>query len=814
MPSRDLTTLHSIIKQMQRRDEIYRPTRAFVHSIDGDRIDIQFPGSPGVIRHVEVIGNVEHVRRGQSVALRWEHDRPQAIVPVPAGSDIHAFRESIPVDGTSVIWGDQGLTVAPQGIDLGHLNFDPLLGGGDEYDLTFSAEYAPPSENEGNYVLRGGRVGGQIIHGGSLGTTDHNLILRSNVVGDGRIYIDDYTEIQNVAEFNSTAYFDFLVYAREVDMAVMETTSTVRRAYNWVDGGGTPFAFIDARRSDYTMRFSVDAVGVQLTLDTDSMTLGAGVGLDVSSWVGTSEYIQFDALDSDNVPATPSVGFGRLFMKDSDNHIYFKNEDSDEWDLTSAGDTGLWVDEGAWTRLIGDTDNVMIGGDSDTAALGKLHVRGSLVLDGGATSLSDSDIPAGNTGFWVASGVTPGGTVPHVDADDFVYKVPHFGGFTIMGGEDTDWVQLRLGGGATNWMQLILMGSGSGLLGAYANLALAVNGVQQVYLDTDIVVFNESGVNMDVRMEGDTDVNLFFLDAALNFIGIGTNAPDGKLHIWTGSAGAVTAHASADELVVEGSSGATGISILSTSVASLYFGIGTDNDAGYIDYGTTTNEMRIGSLTTYINVAPAKIDFLPSGGQSASVDSDDFIFNVPLRLQERAEPSTPAAGSVLVYADTDKEIKAKGSDSDVVSLVTRYVAQLASGYSTAVFDTNTRYFAVGGTINTTPETSPNGHPFIFSRPGTIQEVVLSWWLVDGGTQGSSDNIACYLWLNDTDQISIGNLQPNLAIAGGIPATVTATLDQDVVAGDYIYVELDMPAAWGTPPQYGSFACMVTIRDGP
>ena len=41
------------------------------------------------------------------------------------------------------------------------------------------------------------------------------------------------------------------------------------------------------------------------------------------------------------------------------------------------------------------------------------------------------------------------------------------------------------------------------------------------------VVFNESGTDTDLRIEGDTDANLFFVDASTDSIGIGTNTPDG-----------------------------------------------------------------------------------------------------------------------------------------------------------------------------------------------------------------------------------------------------------------------------------------------
>lgn len=46
------------------------------------------------------------------------------------------------------------------------------------------------------------------------------------------------------------------------------------------------------------------------------------------------------------------------------------------------------------------------------------------------------------------------------------------------------------------------------------------------------VVINEAGIDVDLRIEGDTDPNLLFVDAGNDRIGIGTNAPAGKLHIF------------------------------------------------------------------------------------------------------------------------------------------------------------------------------------------------------------------------------------------------------------------------------------------
>lgn len=44
-------------------------------------------------------------------------------------------------------------------------------------------------------------------------------------------------------------------------------------------------------------------------------------------------------------------------------------------------------------------------------------------------------------------------------------------------------------------------------------------------------VFNDAGADVDQRMEGDTDQNLFFLDASTDRIGIGTETPTAKLQV-------------------------------------------------------------------------------------------------------------------------------------------------------------------------------------------------------------------------------------------------------------------------------------------
>lgn len=65
------------------------------------------------------------------------------------------------------------------------------------------------------------------------------------------------------------------------------------------------------------------------------------------------------------------------------------------------------------------------------------------------------------------------------------------------------------------------------------------NATGTVNLDTAVVI-NDSGADKDVRIEGDTDANLFFTDASTDRVGVGTNTPtakftvEGDQHVRTG----------------------------------------------------------------------------------------------------------------------------------------------------------------------------------------------------------------------------------------------------------------------------------------
>ena len=104
-------------------------------------------------------------------------------------------------------------------------------------------------------------------------------------------------------------------------------------------------------------------------------------------------------------------------------------------------------------------------------------------------------------------------------------------------------------------------------------LAIATSGTERVEFGTGEVVFNDGGADVDFRVEGDTDPNLFFVDAGNDRIGIGTTSPTRLLTVQsTGNA----------NFCIKSSN---------TGTSQCMFG-DTDSDvAGNISYSHSSNSM-------------------------------------------------------------------------------------------------------------------------------------------------------------------------------------------------------------------------------
>ena len=79
---------------------------------------------------------------------------------------------------------------------------------------------------------------------------------------------------------------------------------------------------------------------------------------------------------------------------------------------------------------------------------------------------------------------------------------------------------------------LVLDPGGTGAVYLHSNVEIRdANGISHNLQPTGNSVINEQGLDVDFRIEGDTEQNLFFVDAGNNRVGIGTNSPGNTLHV-------------------------------------------------------------------------------------------------------------------------------------------------------------------------------------------------------------------------------------------------------------------------------------------
>ena len=139
------------------------------------------------------------------------------------------------------------------------------------------------------------------------------------------------------------------------------------------------------------------------------------------------------------------------------------------------------------------------------------------------------------------------------------------------------------------------------------------------------VTINPDGADVDFIVEGDTETDLIHVDAGNDRVGIGIATPDGRLHVHTASAGAVTASVNADEIVAE-NSGNAGITVLSgnTSEASLKFGDDGNNAIAGLTYDNNDNTLDlIANASVIATMTASSINIRPVGAADVELEVSD-----------------------------------------------------------------------------------------------------------------------------------------------------------------------------------------------
>ena len=145
-------------------------------------------------------------------------------------------------------------------------------------------------------------------------------------------------------------------------------------------------------------------------------------------------------------------------------------------------------------------------------------------------------------------------------------------------------------------------------------LQLQTAEVARVTLTNTAVVVNESGADVDFRVEGDTDANLLFVDASTDRVGVKTNAPSSDLHINPAADGIFTnglrvqrATATTQNVVLNYSGGAANIVATDAALSNPIIRFFTSTD------GTTATErMRITSAGA-VEIANGNLVFSTNG---------------------------------------------------------------------------------------------------------------------------------------------------------------------------------------------------------
>ena len=177
-------------------------------------------------------------------------------------------------------------------------------------------------------------------------------------------------------------------------------------------------------------------------------------------------------------------------------------------------------------------------------------------------------------------------------------------------------------------------------------------------------------------------------------VGIGTTNPGGKLNVVKGTASGTTASASANNIVIDGTSGTeTGITLFSTVASGIRFGDASGAGQGVIEYAHGTDYMR----------------FIANAAERMRIDSSG---NVDIKA------NISAAGPTLTLENTSGAVN--GQQWGAIHFKSNDASSGASGTRASIVGTSTSFNGDGNiTFSTAPASGSNTERMRIDASGNV-----------------------------------------------------------------------------------------------
>lgn len=269
-----------------------------------------------------------------------------------------------------------------------------------------------------------------------------------------------------------------------------------------------------------------------------------------------------------------------------------------------------------------------------------------------------------------------------------------------------------------------------------------------------VIVFNETGADSDIRIEGDTDVNLLFIDASTDRVGIGTATPGSKLTV-------------VGDSMIDGSADATQLTVQAHS--------------------TQTSPLAVFETS-------AGVDIVRIEHTLTQAITSNFL------VIEGTIPD--ATSSTLAGARIDITTQGTGTANSRVGFLARILAGYTGTASTIAVQANNNAAGTGSNFNSTGATQPVGNLGLNATAGTTTA-----GLNIGGfyaATGGNTNVAVFTKaiLNKASATAIGVY----SIAKNVNATAPISI------GGYFGLQLSDPTLESAAliAENGTVACPIFI----